>query len=242
VHVHAHVGNVGATLGVRVRPAVLLLVGLVACGSSKSNDSGSGSRAGSGGDAGTSGAGGSAGEGGSGTSGDAGAGAASGAPGSTLRFTGTAMADIESMGGAGGASDGGAGGEPSFPEIDRVECSFSGEILDPIADDSGGWSGIAVGEVFRNIYSGDQRWEFSALIGGPATLTSLGDGRVELRAFGDQTGAKPFWTEIEVLEARATGADTYEGSWTCATLDIRDPGFPDVSGTAPGAWELAPAP
>jgi hypothetical protein len=224
---------------VRVRPAVLLLVGLVACGTSKSNDSGSGARAGSGGDSGASGGG----KGGAGTSGDAGAaGEAAGAPGATLRFTGTAMADIDSMGGAGGANEGGAGGEPPFPEIDRVECRFSGDIVDQVSDDAGGWSGIAVGEVFRNIYSGDRRWEFSAFIAGPATLTSLGDGRVELRAVGDQTGAKPFWRELEVLEGRETGPNTVEGSWTCASLDLPDPGFPDVGGTATGTWELGPAP
>jgi hypothetical protein len=229
---------------VRVRPAILLLVGFVACGgSSKSNDSGSGARSGSGGDSATSGAGGSAGKGGSGASGNAGAaGTAAGTPGTTLRFTGTAMADIESMGGAGGANEGGAGGEPPLPEIDRVECSFSGDIVDVVSGDSGGWSGIAVGEVFRNIYSGDRRWEFSAFIAGPATLTSLGDGRVELRAVGDQTGAKPFWRELEVLEGRETGLNTVEGTWTCASLDLPDPGFPDVSGTAAGTWELGPAP
>ena len=152
------------------------------------------------------------------------------------------MADIESMGGAGGANEGGAGGEP-LPEIDRVECSFSGDVVDPAADDSGGWSGFAVGEVFRNIYSGDRRWEFSAFIAGDATLTSLGEGRVELRVVGDQPDdAKPFWRELEVLQGRETGPNTAEGSWTCASLDLPDPGFPDAGGIAAGTWEIGPTP
>jgi hypothetical protein len=154
------------------------------------------------------------------------------------------MADFDSMGGAGGASDGGAGGEPELPEIDRVECSFYGDVVDVVPDAEGGFSGVAIGEVFRNVYSGDGRWEFSAFIAGPATLTVNGDGSVEFRAVGEQPAdAKPFWQELEVLLGRSTGTDTHEGSWTCASLDLREPGFPDVAGyDADGTWELAPAP
>jgi hypothetical protein len=122
--------------------------------------------------------------------------------------------------------------------IDRIECNFYGEVLDLVDDEAGGFSGVAIGEVFRNLYSGEQRFEFSALIGGPAMLRSLGEDRVELRAFGDQTGAKPFWLELEVLDARATNENAYEGSWTCASLDLAEPGFPDVGYEAPGTWDL----
>jgi len=194
---------------------------LVACGSSSSDEGGE--------NRGGAGAGGSqSGAGQGGSSGDAG----TGASGAMLRFSGTASADIDSSGAGAG----------ELPAIDRVECNFYGEILDRVDDDAGGFSGVAIGEVFRNLYAGDQRFEFSALIGGPATLTALPDDRVELRAFGDQTGAKPFWRALEVLEARETEPDRFEGTWTCASLDLAEPGFPDIGHEAEGAWELAPGP
>jgi hypothetical protein len=126
-----------------------------------------------------------------------------------------------------------------LPTIDRVECSFAADFID-VVELPGGLSGVAIGEVFRNIYAGDRRWEFSAFIGGPATM-STGDGTtVELRAVGDQTGAAPFWRELEVLTGERTQSGSYSGAWTCTTLALADPGFPDVSGDAPGTWELVP--
>jgi hypothetical protein len=58
---------------------------------------------------------------------------------------------------------------------------------------------------------------------------------------GDQTGAKPFWLELEVLEGTETGELTYEGDWTCASLELDEPGFPDTGYLARGTWQLAPA-
>lgn len=133
---------------------------------------------------------------------------------------------------------GGAAGASGLPAIDRVECSFYAEVFDLVANEDGGWSGIAVGEVFRNLYSGDQRFEFSAFVAGPATLTSRAGDGVELRAVGDQTGAKAFWRALEVLEGRATEDYAYEGSWTCASLELNDPGFPDMGPSAEGSWQL----
>jgi hypothetical protein len=199
----------------------------------------SGGRA-SGGLGGQSASAGEAGEGGT----EGGAGGAG--PSGTLRLTGTASADVDAPGGAGGAggtSDGGASGSGTeLPAIDRVECSFSGEMLDLAETEPGVFSGVVIGEVFRNLYSGAQRYEFSALIGGPATLTLVANDRVELRAVGDQTGAKPFWRALEVLEGNRVAEDTYEGAWTCASLELPEPGFPDVGHSAPGTWRLEPAP
>jgi hypothetical protein len=248
----------GGSIGRMVKRALAsFALALVACGSEalSPSDGGAGrGQAGSGGSGGRA-SGGRAGVGvggmsaGAGDAGDAGeggsteAGAGGAGAGGTLRLTGTASADVEAMGGAGGASDGGASGSgPELPVIDRVECSFSGEMLDLIETGPGVRSGVVIGEVFRNLYSGSQRYEFSALIGGPATLTLLADDRVELRAVGDQTGAKPFWRALEVLEGTAVAADTYAGTWTCATLDLPEPGFPDVGHSAPGTWRLEPAP
>src|SRR5688500_17718782 len=150
-----------------------------------SGDAGSGGSGGraSGGRGGASGRGGAAGEGGaSGEGGGGGAGAMT-----LLRLTGSASADLDVADTSGG--EGGGGGAPSLPVVDRVECSFYADVLDIVEDGDGGFSAIAVGEVFRNIYSGDLRWEFAAFIAGPTTLTALPGGRVELRAVGDQTGA-----------------------------------------------------
>jgi hypothetical protein len=122
-----------------------------------------------------------------------------------------------------------------------VECSFGVDLIEVVADDSGGWSGTATGEVFRNLYSGEQRFEFSALIGGPATFTATGSDAVELRAVGDQTGAKPFWRELEVLQGTRTAELSYAGSWICGSLELAEPGFPDVGHSAPGSWTLVPA-
>lgn len=205
-----------------------------AAGASGGKGGSAGSAAGrsAGGRAGAAGESGAPGE--SGAAGESGGG---GAPGGALRFSGTATADFEPGG------EGGAGGESAFPPIDHVECSFYGELLDVMENDAGGLSGVAIGEVFRNIYSGDQRWEFSAFIAGPATLTLLADDRVEFRAVGEQpAGAKPFWRELEVLSGTAVGPSSYEGAWTCASLDQNEPGFPDVGHEAQGTWELGPSP
>lgn len=138
------------------------------------------------------------------------------------------------------SGEGGAAGAAALPTIDRVECHFYAEVFDLVEDAAGGWSAIAAGEVFRAVYSGERKFEFAAVFGGPATLTVTAGDRVELRAVGDQTGAKPFWRELEVLEGETTAEHTYGGSWTCASLELDDPGFPDHGGVATGSWELEP--
>lgn len=159
-----------------------------------------------------------------------------GSPPELLRLTGTAAADVEVT----SSGEGGAGGAPALPPIDSVECHFYADVFDLVDDEAGGWSGIAAGEVFRVVYSGENRFEFSAIFGGPATLRAASADRVELRAVGDQTGAKPFWRALEVLEGDASGEYTYDGAWTCASLELNEPGFPDVGGEATGTWQLEP--
>ncbi|HEY3497494.1 MAG TPA: hypothetical protein VGK73_22510 [Polyangiaceae bacterium] len=209
-----------------------------------SSGGGAGGRAGSSGETGGSSAGG-AGEGGEraggGEAGSAEAGGA-GAPSSLgYRLTGSASADVSGDGGAAGdgsaaagasgSGDAGAAGSSELPIIDRVECSIAADVLDVVEDESGGFSAVAVGEVFRNVYSGGRRWEFSAFIAGPATLRAGPGSSVELRAVGDQTGAKPFWRELEVLEGERNGPGAYSGVWTCSTLALADPGFPEPRAT-----------
>jgi hypothetical protein len=163
-------------------------------------------------------------DGGAGSSADAGvadAGAADAAvmP-SALRVTGTA--------------DGAGGG-------DRVECLFTLDLIDLVDDGAGGMSGIALGEVFRRTFDGDApRFEFQALVGGPATL-SPGDGdAVELRLVGDQPAeAVPFWLALEVMAGSEIGAFMYAGPWTCAPVLVDDP--MDSAIEAVGTWSAVPA-
>lgn len=186
-----------------------------------------------GGDAGAAGA--------AGAGGAAGAAGGAGAPGSggfpgMLYLTGTAEADVNVV----GPGEGGAAGAPALPTIDRVECHFYAEVFDWVEESPGAWSALAAGEVFRAVYSGERKFEFAAIFGGPTTFSVGSDGSVELRAVGDQTGAKPFWRELEVLEGETTAEHTYAGAWTCASLELDDPGFPDHGGVATGSWELEP--
>ena len=179
-------------------------------------------------------------EGGSGAAGAAGVAGAAGnptrsEPPETLRLTGSAKGNVEGV----SPGEGGAAGAPALPAIERVECSFYADLLELEPDAAGGWSGLVAGEVFRVVYAGGRRFEFSAFVGGPATLT-VEDERVELRAVGDQTGAKPFWRELEVLEGEQTGEYRYAGGWACASLELNEPGFPDVGGVVTGSWELVP--
>lgn len=185
--------------------------------------------------------------------GPTGAGEGGAPPGPVIgyRLAGIAYGTFESgEGGASGAS-GGAGGEvaeageggagsAALPHIDRAECNFYLDFVDVVEDQNGSFEAFAVGEVFRNVYSGDRRWEFSAFIGGPATFDVAEDGSTELRAFGDQTGSKPFWTELEVLSGVRNGNGTSGGAWSCASLELFEPGFPDTEGVATGTWLLVP--
>jgi hypothetical protein len=165
-----------------------------------------------------------------------GEGGASGESGGSSAGEGGSMGGQSSEIGAGGM----AGAPLELPTIDRAECNFYLDFVDVVDDETGGFEAFAYGEVFRNVYSGEQRWEFSAFVAGLASFTVNDDGSAELRAFGDQTGAKPFWREIEVLHGTRNANGTSGGFWACASLELFEPGFPDTSGTATGAWLLVP--
>jgi hypothetical protein len=142
------------------------------------------------------------------------------AGGPVLRATGAATVD-------------GAGAE-------RVDCSLLLDIFDLTDDGNGGWTATGAGEVIRQSFDGDQLiFEFSALVAGPVSLTVAGAG-VEARLVGDQTGGMPFWTELEVLAGAATGAMTWEGTWTCAPILPGDPDTMDLELDAPGTWTIGP--
>jgi hypothetical protein len=82
------------------------------------------------------------------------------------------------MGGAGGSGIGSlhltgtASGEDPPNDL-RVECTFDG-VIDDIVETPTGWSGFAVGEVFRTLFPGEQVQEFSAFVAGEATLDYTG--------------------------------------------------------------------
>jgi hypothetical protein len=142
------------------------------------------------------------------------------APPSTLRVTGSAE----------GAARGGG---------DRVECTFGLDFVDLAGDGAGGFTGVAVGEVFRRTFDGDAlRFEFSAFVGGPATLTA-GRGGVELRLVGEQPPeAAPFWLALEVMGGVETAPLAYAGDWTCAPILAGDPMDSPIE--AGGTWSAAP--
>jgi hypothetical protein len=128
-----------------------------------------------------------------------------------------------------GTAEGAEGG-------DRVECIFTLDFIDLVDDGAGGMSGVAVGEVFRRTFDGDApRFEFQALVGGPATL-SPGDGdAVELRLVGDQPAeAVPFWLALEVMAGSEIAPFQYAGPWTCAPVLLDDPMDSPVE--ADGPW------
>jgi len=120
----------------------------------------------------------------------------------------------------------------------RAECRFFGDLVDVVAVE-GGVSGTAIGEVFRTVHAGDARYEFQALIAGPATILGVTDG-VEARLTGDQPDdAKPFWLALEALPGARTDGG-YAGTWDCAPLDLNEPGFVDETLTIEGTWTAAP--
>jgi hypothetical protein len=123
---------------------------------------------------------------------------------------------------------------------DRVECTFALDFIDLVDDGARGFTGVAAGEVFRRTFDGDAiRFEFSALVGGPATLSAGGGGSVELRLVGDQpSDAVPFWLALEALDGSETEPFEYDGEWLCATVLVGDPMDSPIE--APGSWTAAP--
>ena len=138
---------------------------------------------------------------------------------SALRVTGTAD-----------ATDGG----------DRVECIFTLDLIDLVDDKAGGMSGLALGEVFRRTFDGDTpRFEFQALVGGPATLSPGDGGAVELRLVGDQPpDAIPFWLAMEVMAGSEIAPFQYAGPWVCAPVFVDDPMDSPIE--ADGTWSAVP--
>jgi hypothetical protein len=124
----------------------------------------------------------------------------------------------------------------------RVECHFDGMIEMLERAPNGEISGVFLGEIIRNATIGEMGGEFAPLVGGPATLTPIADGRVELRFVGDQPeDALEFWLELEVITGDDDGGFHYSGDWSCAPGLVGTPGFVDVDLTAPGSWTLEPA-
>ena len=122
-------------------------------------------------------------------------------------------------------------------------CSFWADVGALTFAADGRWSGtVLAGEVFRTITTStaQNRFEFSAIIAGPATSSRTGDD-VAVRVVGDQPlDAKPFWLELEVLTGTTSDDYRASGAWTCAPLDLNEPGFRDVNVEAPGRWRAVP--
>ena len=103
-----------------------------------------------------------------------------------------------------------------------------------------GWSVSVSGEVLRVLEVGSNGAEFSALVAGEGTFEESWNV-VTATLFGDQTGAAPFWQEIEILTGDILGDRYYEGPWNCAPLGIQlGPGVNDTALTVSGTWDLSP--
>jgi len=122
-----------------------------------------------------------------------------------------------------------------------VSCVFFADITDVHAS-AGVWIGQAAGEVFRRRIdsAGEPLFEFQAIIAGEVTLTPSGTA-IEARLVGDQTGAMPFWSELEVLHGEESAPFTYGGTWTCAPILPDDGPEGDSALSAPGTWTIVPA-
>jgi hypothetical protein len=108
-------------------------------------------------------------------------------------------------------------------------------VIDLVAT-ADGWTGTATGEVFRVPMPDGGMFEFSALVGGSATITRAGT-TVEAQLVGDQPDdAAPFWLSLETLTADETGELAWSGTWTCAQILPGDPS--DVAIDAAGTWTL----
>src|SRR5687767_10083390 len=113
--------------------------------------------------------------------------------------------------------EGEAMGESASGEM--AACSFFADIGELTFAGDGSWTGtILGGEVFRTITpsASQNRYEFSALIGGPASAEREGD-LLRVHIAGEQPpDAVPFWRELATLTGTITGGFDAEGSWICA--------------------------
>ena len=123
----------------------------------------------------------------------------------------------------------------------RAECHFGALVDQLVPDGDGGFSAFASGEVFRNVFPDTRRFEFSALVAGPTTLTAIGADTFALRFVGDQPDdALRFWLALEVIEGSPDGEGGWAGTWSCAPIDIDFGGFFDDGPTVEGTWTLVP--
>jgi hypothetical protein len=164
--------------------------------------------------------------------------------------------DAEGGGGSGGVAgsggEGGSGGVEMVPERlvlaglasgtmgdDVVNCDLEGELTD-ITIEGDDLSGTFVGEFLRRVEVGEMAFAFEPFLGGPATVGRVPGEAAQLRLVGDQPDdAKAYWLAIEVLEAEEVAPYTFEGSWSCAPLEI-DGNPPDFTTTVTGTFTLAP--
>jgi hypothetical protein len=159
----------------------------------------------------------------------------------------TALATLLVLAACGGGGDddaptmlSAAGGAEGVSGAASVTCSFQLDVID-LVETADGWTGTASGEVFRRPESDTGQFEFSALVGGPATITRAGT-TVTAQLVGDQPDdAAPFWLALETLTASETGELAWSGTWTCApVLPPGDPSEVDIE--AAGTWVLTGEP
>jgi hypothetical protein len=165
---------------------------------------------------------------------------------------GTSVASsTASASGAGGS--GGAGGSMAAPETlvltgnaegskgdETVICTLGGVFAD-IVDDGTLIDGTFSGEFLRRVELGKEAFAFEPFLGGPASITRGSGDSAELRLVGDQpTDASRYWLELETLEATEVMPYVFEGTFSCAPLDLDETVPPDLTTTVTGEFRLAP--
>jgi hypothetical protein len=124
-------------------------------------------------------------------------------------------------------------------ESEVVTCTLGGELTQ-LMETGGDITGFFSGEFLRRVEVGQQAFQFEPLVGGRGSVDRLGGDTAELRLVGDQpTNAKPYWLALEVLQSVEVAPYEFEGSWSCAPLDI-DGMPPDFTATVMGTFRLAP--
>jgi len=124
----------------------------------------------------------------------------------------------------------------------RVECTFDVTFMDFADDGAGGWTAFASGEVFRNVFPGSERYEFSAFVGGEATLELTAPDAGVLRFVGDQPDdAAPFWRAIEALPVTRS-ASGWQAGFSCAPIGVDFGGYTDDKVSVGGTLTLEPEP
>jgi hypothetical protein len=85
-------------------------------------------------------------------------------------------------------------------------------------------------------------FEFSAVVGGDVEFQLFRSiGVVHLDIPVNTTARGRFWQQLAHFEGIVDASGNGSGNWTCAPLDINQPGYKDISMVVQGTWRFEPA-